>query len=76
MTTEQIIDYLVDNEDKNDLKIYLKGYFKQIEIAKKFIYAMYHNEETGEWDNSDFEKVYYYLDFNRKYVELTNIETK
>lgn len=69
MNKDMMIDFLIDNESVDDLKADLKKYFHQVEEAKHFIYTNYFDEESGEWINKDFQRVYYYLDFNNNEVK-------
>lgn len=69
MNKEKMIDFLVDNEDVEDLKEDLKKYFRQIEKAKEYLLDWFFDEKTNEWKDRHAQQVYYYLEFNNTEIK-------
>ena len=69
MNKEKMIDFLVDNEDVEDLKEDLKKYFRQVEKAKEYLLDWFFDEKANEWKDRHAQQVYYYLEFNNNEIK-------
>lgn len=69
MDKSKMIDFLIDNENIDDLKDDLKKYFRQIERAKDYLLEWFYDDKSNEWKDKYAQQVYYFLDFNNNEIK-------